>query len=250
MVLGYLRDREVVIGYDGVERRKRTSKGCIQGCTAGPTFWNLILDSLLRELGELGVYVQAFADDVVLMFSGQSASSIEEEANRDLACVHCWEVINKLRFASSKTNSVLLTKKLKYDDPVVHINCDQISLIGQIRLLDLTIDRKLTFIPHVVNACKKTANVYKELSRAPRAKWGLSLEVIRTVCFAVIEPKVLYASCAWAPVTRKLGVRKMLNAVQRSVVLKACRAHRTVSLYSALILSTVLPLDIRVREAA
>ncbi|GBP93907.1 hypothetical protein EVAR_90907_1 [Eumeta japonica] len=45
---------------------------------------------------------EAFADDVVLMFSGQSASSIEEEANHALALVHCWGVRNKLRFAPSK----------------------------------------------------------------------------------------------------------------------------------------------------
>ncbi|GBP53033.1 hypothetical protein EVAR_43318_1 [Eumeta japonica] len=42
----------------------------------------------------------------------------------------------------------------------------------------------------------------------------------------------------------------MLDAVQRSVALKACRAHRTVSLHSALILARLLPLDIRVREVA
>ncbi|GBP83804.1 Retrovirus-related Pol polyprotein from type-1 retrotransposable element R1 2 [Eumeta japonica] len=111
MVKGYLRDREVIVRYAGGESRRGTSKGCIQGSIAGPTFWNLILDSLLRELGELGVYVQAFADDVVLMFSGQSASSIEEEANHALARVHCWGVRNKLRFAPSKTNSMVLTKK-------------------------------------------------------------------------------------------------------------------------------------------
>ncbi|GBP21029.1 Putative 115 kDa protein in type-1 retrotransposable element R1DM [Eumeta japonica] len=170
------------------------------GSIAGPTFWNLILDSLLRELGELGVYVQAFADDVVLMFSGQSASSIEEEANHALARVHCWGVRNKLRFAPSKTNSMVLTKKLKYDDPVVHMNGEQINLVGEIRLLGLTIDRKLTFIPHVAKS-----------------------EVVRTIYITVIEPTVLYASCAWAPATGKLGVRKMLDAVQRSVALKAVR---------------------------
>ncbi|GBP98427.1 Putative 115 kDa protein in type-1 retrotransposable element R1DM [Eumeta japonica] len=250
MVKGYLRDREVIVRYAGGESRRETSKGCIQGSIAGPTFWNLILDSLLRELGELGVYVQAFADDVVLMFSGQSASSIEEEANHALARVHCWGVRNKLRFAPSKTNSMVLTKKLKYDDPVVHMNGEQISLVGEIRLLGLTIDRKLTFIPHVAKACKKATNIYKGLARAAKATWGLSPEVVRTIYITVIEPTVLYASCAWAPATGKLGVRKMLDAVQRSVALKACRAHRTVSLHSALILSRLLPLDIRVREAA
>ncbi|GBP29318.1 hypothetical protein EVAR_22689_1 [Eumeta japonica] len=46
------------------------------------------------------------------------------ETNRALARVHCWEVRYKLRFAPSKTNSIVLTKKLKYDDPVLHMNSE------------------------------------------------------------------------------------------------------------------------------
>ncbi|GBP28961.1 Putative 115 kDa protein in type-1 retrotransposable element R1DM [Eumeta japonica] len=38
LVRGYLRDREVVVKYAGGECRKGTSKGCIQGSIAGPTF--------------------------------------------------------------------------------------------------------------------------------------------------------------------------------------------------------------------
>ncbi|GBP97547.1 Putative 115 kDa protein in type-1 retrotransposable element R1DM [Eumeta japonica] len=142
---------------------------------------NIILDSLLRELGVLGVYVQAFADDVVLMFSRQSASSIGEEANHALARVRCWGIRNKLRFAPSKTNSMVLTKMLKYDDPVMHMNGEQINLVGEIHLLGLTIDRKLTIIPHVAKACKKATNIYKGLARAAKATWGLSPEVVRTI---------------------------------------------------------------------
>ncbi|GBP98225.1 Putative 115 kDa protein in type-1 retrotransposable element R1DM [Eumeta japonica] len=159
--------------------------------------------------GLQGVVYKAFADDVVLMFSGQSASSIRR--NQPLARVHCWG-------------------------------------LGWRNILGLTIDKKLTFIPHVAKACKKATNIYKGLARAARATWGLSSEIVRTIYITVIEPIVLYASCAWAPATRKLGVRKMLDAVQRSVALKACRAHRTVSLHSALILARLLPLDIRVRK--
>ncbi|GBP40808.1 hypothetical protein EVAR_87069_1 [Eumeta japonica] len=92
------------------------------GSIAGPTFGNLILDSLLRELGELAIYVQAFANDVVFMLFRQSTSSVEEDGNRALAYVHCWRVKNKLKFAPSKTKSMVLTRKLKCDDPVVHKN--------------------------------------------------------------------------------------------------------------------------------
>ncbi|GBP10181.1 Retrovirus-related Pol polyprotein from type-1 retrotransposable element R1 [Eumeta japonica] len=225
MVRGYLRDRKVIVRYAREESGKGTSKGCTQDSIASPTFWNFILDSLLRELG---VYIQAFADDVVLVFSRQSVSSIEEEANRALARVHYRGIRNKLRFTPSKTNSMVLTKKLKYDDPVVHMNGEQISLVGEIRLLGLTIDRKLTFIPHDAKTCKKAINIYKGLARAANVTWGLSLEV--------------------APATEKLDVRKMFEPVQHIVAFKACRAHRTVSLHSALILLRLLPLDIRELE--
>ncbi|GBP15282.1 hypothetical protein EVAR_92276_1 [Eumeta japonica] len=140
-------------------------QGSIQGSKAnGPTFWNLILDSLLRELRELDVYVQAVADDVIFMFSGQSASSIEEDANRAFAHVHDFGVINKLRFALSKTNSMVLTRKLKYDDPVVHMNG-----VG----------------------CNKTTNIFKGLARMAKATWGLSPEIVRIIYISVIEPIVL-----------------------------------------------------------
>ncbi|GBP61462.1 Putative 115 kDa protein in type-1 retrotransposable element R1DM [Eumeta japonica] len=143
------------------------------------------------------VYVQAFTDDAILVFSGQLASSIEKETNHARARVHCWGVKNKLRFTPSKTNSIVLTKKLKCNDPVVHMDGEQISLVGEIRLLALTIDNKLTFIPHVAKACEKAANIYKDLARAAKATWSLSQEVIRTIQITVIEPFVLYASCAW-----------------------------------------------------
>ncbi|GBP57381.1 hypothetical protein EVAR_27412_1 [Eumeta japonica] len=156
--------------------------GSVARVTALPAF--LVLRSIvrLRVLVLLALTTAGYVDKIAYR---QSVSSIKE-TNRALARVHCWGVKNKLRFTPSTTNSMVMTKKLEYVDPVVHMN----------------------------------------------------------------EPIVLYASCAWAPATGKFVVRKMLDVVQRSVALKACRAHHTVSLRSALILSRLLPLDIRVKEAA
>ncbi|XP_048483908.1 uncharacterized protein LOC125490015 [Plutella xylostella] len=60
----------------------------------------------------------------------------------------------------------------------------------------------------------------------------------------------MYAACAWAPATRKLGIQKHLNAVQRGFAQKLTRAYRTVSLNSALLLAGILPLDLRIQESA
>ncbi|GBP72191.1 Putative 115 kDa protein in type-1 retrotransposable element R1DM [Eumeta japonica] len=220
MVMGYLRDREVVVRYAGGEFRKETSKGCIQGSIAGQTFRNLVLDSLLRELEDFGVYVQAFVDDVVLMFSGQSASTLEAETNRALAHVKDWGDRNKFRFEPLKTNGMVLTKKIKFDVPIIRMGNTEIVLVDEIRLLGLTIDNRLTFMPHVAKACKKAANIYKDIARAAKATKGLSPEIVTTIYVAVMEPIVMYASCAWAPAARKLGIRKILDTLQRSIALK------------------------------
>ncbi|GBP98475.1 hypothetical protein EVAR_59901_1 [Eumeta japonica] len=126
--------------------------------------------------------------------------------------VHCWGVRNKLRFAPSKTLDGA-DQKLKYDDPVVHMNGEQIS---------------------------HWRNTPSGLARAAKATWGLSSEVVRTIYITVIEPTVLYASCAWAPATGKLGVRKMLDAVQRSVAFGR-RSPHSVPAFRADPLEAALP---------
>ncbi|GBP15698.1 hypothetical protein EVAR_5385_1 [Eumeta japonica] len=56
------------------------------------------------------------------------------------------------------------------------------------------------------------------------------------------------ASCTWIPLTRKLGVWKMLNAVYRSDAHKARLSHRTDSLHAGLSFLRLLSLYIRVRK--
>ncbi|GBP14289.1 hypothetical protein EVAR_7707_1 [Eumeta japonica] len=73
---------------------------------------------------------------------------------------------------------------------------------------------------------------------------------METIYIAVIELIVMYASYAWAPAASKLGMRKMLDTLQRSVALKTRLTYRTVSLHSTLILSRLLFLNIRAKKTA
>lgn len=250
LINDYFKDRRVEVRYAGRQHEKATEKGCVQGSIAGPTFWNILLDPLLDELEAKGVYCQAFADDVVLIFSGHKIDKIQDNANLALAHVHEWGVKNKLKFAPHKTNAMIVTKKLKYVTPCMHMGGTEIQIVDEIKLLGLTIDKKLTFNSHVTRICKKAANLYKHLARAAKIDWGLSPEIIKTIYVAVIEPVILYASSVWASAADKIMVQKQLNVIQRGFAQKMCKSYRTVSLNAALVLTGLLPLDLRVREAA
>ncbi|KAL0894322.1 hypothetical protein ABMA27_012948 [Loxostege sticticalis] len=250
MLDSYLEHRGVMVRYAGEEVPRSTNKGCVQGSIGGPILWNLLLDPLLQELERRGHYVQAFADDVVMMFHGNTALDIETEANTALAYIQEWGAKNKLRFAPHKTCAMLLTRKLKYDNPRLRMGGVNIALSKQVKILGLHIDDKLTFNLHVGKQTAKALDIYKQVAKAAKINWGLHPEVIRLIYVAAVEPIILYAASAWAPAADKIGVQKLLNSVQRGFAQKLCKSYRTVSLHSALTLAGILPLDLRIQEAA
>nr|BDU78964.1 hypothetical protein [Bombyx mori] len=245
----YLTERKVKVRYAGEETQKSTSKGCVQGSIGGPILWNLLIDPLLKNLEQRGHHVQAFADDVVLVFSGET-SSINASAREALDYVLEWGTKNKLKFAPQKTKAMVITNRLKYDTPRLSMGGIPIDMDSEIKLLGLTIDNKLTFNKHITLSCRKALEIHKHLTRAAKITWGLDAEIIKTIYTAAVEPVIMYAAGAWAKSAAKLVSRKQLNVVQRGFAQKICRAYRTVSLNSALALSGILPLDLRIKEAA
>ncbi|XP_073958603.1 uncharacterized protein [Choristoneura fumiferana] len=123
-------------------------------------------------------------------------------------------------------------------------------MVNEIKILGVTIDAGLTFNAHVANVCRKAINIHKQLAKAAKTSWGLHPEVIRVIYVATVEPIILYAASVWAPAVSKLCVMRQLATVQRGIAQKLCKAYRTVSLNAALVLAGILPLDLRVREAA
>ena len=250
LVNSYLRDRKIKVNYARKESQKDTTKGCVQGSIAGPTFWNVILDSLLHQLNEEGVYCQAFADDVVLIFASHNIGNLEQQANKALRTAMLWGNHNKLSFAPHKTNAMILTKKLKYDSPIIQMAGIKIQLVKEIKLLGVIIDRNMSFKSHVTAQCRKAADIYKRLACTAKVTWGLNSEIIRTIYVAIIEPIITYGASAWFKATELRMIQKQLNMLQRGFAQKICRSYRTVSHTSALILSGLLPLDIRIQEQA
>ncbi|XP_068629679.1 uncharacterized protein [Battus philenor] len=110
--------------------------------------------------------------DIVLVFLGQKAQDISSRANAVLAHVHEWGVKNKLRFAPHKTKVMVFTNKLKYDYPLLNMGGEPLGRTGEIRILGLTVDDRLTFNTHVKNVSKKAQGLYRQLCRAAKVSWG------------------------------------------------------------------------------
>lgn len=106
------------------------------------------------------------------------------------------------------------------------------GMSNEVKILDVTIDRKFTFNTHVANVCKIAVDTYKKLSRVAKISWGLHPEIVRTIYIAAIVPIISQSASVWAHAAKKIGIQKSLNAVQRGLAQKICSAYGTVSLNS------------------
>ncbi|GBP63160.1 hypothetical protein EVAR_59719_1 [Eumeta japonica] len=66
---------------------KRTPNGYVQGPKVGLTFLESNSGFPPMTIREINIYMQVFADNVILMISSQSTQTLKTEVNRVLACV-------------------------------------------------------------------------------------------------------------------------------------------------------------------
>lgn len=250
LVDSYLRDRSITIDYAGAMVNKNTTRGCVQGSISGPLMWNVVLDSLLELLEGSPVHVQAFADDVVLVASADTAGELESMINPVLDAVAEWGTEHKLRFSPHKTALMMVTRKMNPPVPCITMATVPLTPVDKVRVLGLIIDKNLTFRDHVQGVCAKAAAVYKGLARAAKASWGLGPEIVRTLYIGAIEPILLYAASSWADSTSRDYIVKHLRSTQRLFAIKIAKAYRTVSFDSAVTIARLLPIELRAREAA
>lgn len=122
--------------------------GVPQGSILGPLLYLLYINNM-KEANISGKYV-VYADDTVLLYSGNHDATLESEVNEDLARYLEWARSNELSLNTSKThfmifkqkNSILRTISLKIGD-------NNLSKVSCTKYLGLYIDENLNWKHHV-----------------------------------------------------------------------------------------------------
>lgn len=68
----YLQDRQFNFAWEGTRVRKFLTKACPQGSILDPLLWNIMFETLLRVDISVKNKIIAYADDAVLLISGDS----------------------------------------------------------------------------------------------------------------------------------------------------------------------------------
>ena len=71
-----LRSRSTEVEWAGAKKTINLSKGCPQGGVLSPLLWNITIGGLLRLMDNTPAYVQAYADDFVILFQGSDLAEL------------------------------------------------------------------------------------------------------------------------------------------------------------------------------
>ncbi|GBN84741.1 Putative protein in type-1 retrotransposable element R1DM [Araneus ventricosus] len=119
LISDYFANRTVCYCFDSHTWSFPADRGVPQGSCSGPFYWNLVLDTVFQVEMPSGCYLQAFADDLILVVRGCSKGEIETNAQLALDQLIAWAARHKLVFNFTKTTLLPVTfgGRLSLADP-------------------------------------------------------------------------------------------------------------------------------------
>ena len=245
-------NRFITITYCGESVTKRATKGSPQGGVLSPLLWNLTLNTLLSSLGYQADFIQAFADDLVILIRGICKHTIRDIAQQHLTNINRWCHSKGLKLSGVKTTAVLFTNKQDNTlDRPLKVEGVNVPLVNSTVYLGVTLDRHLSWGPHVMKKCDAAVGNFHACKRAVGKQWGISSQGVRWIYKQVILPSVMYSSVVWHhSVEQKLYLRERMEVLQRQAALLITRGLRSTPTANLEIMAGIQPIALKLKEDA
>ncbi|GBM16328.1 Retrovirus-related Pol polyprotein from type-1 retrotransposable element R1 [Araneus ventricosus] len=193
-LLDTLRNRKVTMKTNEGPALWKHTQGCPQGSCSGPAFWNIVADEILSVQWPQGVHLQAFADDFAFIITDNTRESLRKISRLALDKFKDWADKNKLHVSMEKSSYVLFSKLVR--EPTIKWGNQPISRKNHLKYLGVTIDHKLSWLPHVIEQGKRAMGQYQHLCRIAGKTWGSNKNIRRLLYKTVIEKTLCHGAAA------------------------------------------------------
>ena len=244
--------RSTTVELHGVKRTIISHRGCPQGGILSPLLWNLVMNNLFSfTRNKIPCDLQGFADDLILTASGFDADTLRDVTQRSLNAIEAWCIDNDLKISTSKTHSVMFTRKLKWKlARPLKVHGEDLKLVESTKFLGITLDQKLSWTAHISKQSKKAKGILMMCKSALGPTWGFTPATMKWIYTAVVRPMLSYGAAIWINGLNNQSNMKALNSVQRLSHIMTTSGHPSTSLISLDKITNTLPLDLFLKEQA
>ena len=243
-VMSMLRSMVAKATLAGVTSWRKVGRGTPQGGVLSPLLWSLVIDSLIRIIESQGIYMQAYADDGVVLVQGPCLMTLSALAQRALTMVHTWCEERGLAINPQKSELLVFTRRRSLKGlRIPSIGGIPVMVKEEVKYLGVILDRQLRWQKHVEDRIGKAKIALWQCNRVVGRTWGFTPKATRWVYEAVIRPMIVYAAAVWWPRVGVGQVKKKLDSIQRGACLAITGAMRTTPTAAMETILNLRPLD-------
>ena len=209
-----------------------------------------MVDSLLRLLNNLGIFALAYADDIIILISGDDVDVLGGLMQYALDQVEAWCRSVELSVNPHKTVLVNFTNRYKTKSIAVTLFGETLKVAREVKYLGVVMDSRLLWHRHLELKRKKLTIGFWAARRAFGVRWGLKPRMVMWLYTSVLRPGLLHGAIVWWSRCLKKSAIRVLDSLQRLVLGGVTGAMRSVPLAALQILLGVPPLDRFVRATA
>jgi len=251
IVDSFLSNRQACFSINEYCLKRNVNLGCPQGGVLSPFLWNLLVDDLLRIPFPFPTKFSGYADDANIATVHKDPSIATH--NLQLACdsIGKWLATKKLFLNAAKTVLVVFSRKqITWANLSVLIDGTKISPSHSASFLGLVLDTKLNWANHIQAKCVSAKRAMMAVSSCLRQSFGADCKRLRFLYSSAVEPIFTYGCSVWVSSLRtKAGIKKV-RSFQRTICRIIACAFKTAPTESLILLSNLLPLDLRILEIA
>ncbi|GFT33193.1 probable RNA-directed DNA polymerase from transposon X-element [Trichonephila clavipes] len=200
-------------------------------------------------LNVLSPSIQAslYVDDLQISCEGSDMRMIERQLQTAVNNILKWCDTNGHSISASKSCCVHFCRKRGiHPDPDIRIRDIQIPVVPDVRFLGVIFDRRLTFLPYILQLrkrCEKSLNFLKVLSNT---SWGADRTSLLRVYQAIVLSRIEYGCVVYGSACN--STLKKLDPVHHMALRICSGAFRTSPVQSLYVNCHQLPLDLRRRK--
>ncbi len=193
-------------------------QGVPQGSVLSPLLFLFYINALAPLLPDKNIN-SMFADDVSILSTARTLKEAQDRAQAAVDIVVKWAKRCKLKLNASKSEVSFFSHYSGDSNmrPTILIDGKEIGFNPTPRLLGVTLDRSLTFTPHVDNICNEVANKLKMLSCVAHSKWGWKKEQVMQIYNCQVKSRMDYAGFAWQTYLSKHNMSRLETIQNRAI---------------------------------
>jgi ribonuclease HI len=166
--------------------------GVPQGSVLSPTLFNIMINDIFDGCNPM-VQTSLYADDGALWLSHDNVAEGLEIVQGALDQVHRWSQMWGLQISATKSKAIIFTNRRPANINKLTFDGSDIEFCKNIKFLGLTLDRLLTWQPHIKNLKERCSKDQRLLRIISANNWGADFVSLRRIYCALIRSKLEYA---------------------------------------------------------